>query len=81
MTAPLPRRLGRPPNPGGALTSAERAARARAKRRDEGMRRLSDVWLHPAESAALDRLTADGATVRDAVGAAIVLAARHPPNR
>lgn len=67
MTDPSsPPRLGRPPNPDGPLSSTERAARARAKRR------RIDVLLTDAESAALDRLTADRTTVRDAVGAAIV---------
>ena len=57
MTAPLPRRLGRPRNPGGALTSTERAARARAKRR------RIEALLTPEQSDALDRLTANGTTV------------------
>lgn len=70
MTDPSsPPRLGRPPNPGGALTSTERAARARAKRR------RIEALLTPEQSDALDRLTANGETVSAAVGAAIVLAA------
>ena len=53
-------------------TANERQARRSERLRKAGMTRLPTTWLHPHEKAALDTLTADGQTVRDAVGGAIL---------
>lgn len=68
MDSPKPRR-GRPSNPDGPLSSTERAARSRAERR------RVEALLTSEQSAALNRLTADGTGISDAIGAAILRAA------
>ena len=56
-------------------TVAERMRRMRARQREAAPREIR-MRLHPAESAALDLLTGgEKRKQRDAVGAAIVLAA------
>lgn len=76
MPAPDPTkpRRGRPPT-GEALTSTERNNARRARLVREGHRVLGSVILTPAAAAALDQLTAGGATIDQAISAALQLAA------
>lgn len=69
-------RRGRPPT-GEALSSTERNRDRRDRLAREGCRILGSVVLTPEAASALDRLTADGRTISDAISAAL-LAAAHP---
>lgn len=69
-------RRGRPPT-GEPMSSTHRNQVRRERLAREGCRLLGSVVLTPDAAAALDRLTADGRTISDAICAAL-LAAEHP---
>lgn len=73
---PTKPRRGRP-STGEALSSTERNRVRRARLAQQGCRLLGSVVLSPEAAAALDRLTASGATIDEAIGRAL-LAAAHP---
>lgn len=58
-----------------AASAAARRAASEARRLQEGGRKLPVIMLDATEAAALAALTADGTSMRDAVGRALLLAA------
>ncbi|MFG6440503.1 hypothetical protein [Roseateles sp. LKC17W] len=69
MIAPK-RGPGRPPT-GQAMTSTQRNRARRERLQSQGCRLLGSVVLTPEAAAALDRLTAGGATIDEAISQAL----------
>lgn len=71
MTAPAAKRKGRPSKGQAPMSSTQRNAARRDRLRGDGMRSLS-VLITPEAGAALDQLTAGGATQTEVVSSALV---------
>ena len=78
MTTPTPPRRGRPPKPGGPLTSSQRSAKSRSERQVTAVELGGDTIAMLDEAAARVGLSDRPAAVRWALDQAVAFT--EPPN-